>query len=184
MQLQVNFRDMVPPAGLKEMIHNKAAKLERFAPRIIGGRVVVEPAGKHHLNGNGNLFQVHIDITLPNDEIVATRVPGRHAEYEDVAVAVHDAFDVVARQLEDHVRRQRGAVKVHRQTPHARVSRLLPAENHGFLAMQEGREIYFHRNSVLNDAFDRLQIGTEVAFIEEEGEKGPQASTIKIVDKA
>jgi ribosome-associated translation inhibitor RaiA len=103
--LQVSFRDMVPPAGLKEMIHNKAAKLERFASRIMGVRIVIEPAGKHHLNGN--LFQVHIDITLPNDEIIAAREPGHHGEYKDVGLAVHDAFDAVARQLEDHARRRR-----------------------------------------------------------------------------
>jgi cold shock CspA family protein len=35
----------------------------------------------------------------------------------------------------------------------------------------------------LHDAFDRLNIGTEVAFVEEPGKKGPQASTVKIVGK-
>jgi cold shock CspA family protein len=45
------------------------------------------------------------------------------------------------------------------------------------------REIYFHRDSVLHDAFDRLAIGTEVTFVEEEGKKGPQASTVKPVGR-
>jgi hypothetical protein len=36
---------------------------------------------------------------------------------------------------------------------------------------------------VLDDAFDELTIGTRVAFAEEPGEKGPQASTVRILGK-
>jgi cold shock CspA family protein len=66
---------------------------------------------------------------------------------------------------------------------HARVSKLVSTQDYGFLKTPEGREIYFHRNSVLNDAFSRLEIGTEVAFTEEEGERGPQATTVKLVGR-
>jgi cold shock CspA family protein len=143
--------------------------------------VVVEPAGRHRLHGTQ--FVVRIDITLPEGEVVSTREPSEHKEYKELAVAVRDAFDSARRELEDYVRLQRGAVKTHVRTPHARVSKLLPAEDCGFLANSEGGEIYFHRNSVLNDAFDRLKIGTEVAYVEEEGERGPQASTVKLVGR-
>jgi cold shock CspA family protein len=47
----------------------------------------------------------------------------------------------------------------------------------GFLESDDGREIYFHRQSVLGDAFDKFSLGTKVFFAEEEGEKGPQART-------
>ena len=47
----------------------------------------------------------------------------------------------------------------------------------------DGRDIYFHRNSVLDNAFDRLTVGSEVRFVEEIGEKGPQASTVREVSK-
>ena len=53
----------------------------------------------------------------------------------------------------------------------------------GFIETADGREIYFHRNSVLNDAFSRLAPGTRVAFSEEMGEKGPQASSVKLLGK-
>jgi cold shock CspA family protein len=36
---------------------------------------------------------------------------------------------------------------------------------------------------VLGDAFDELTIGAPVAFIEEKGEKGPQASTVRVLGK-
>jgi cold shock CspA family protein len=73
------------------------------------------------------------------------------------------------------------ADKVKATFPRGRVIRLFREEGYGFLETPDGREIYFHRNSVLHPGFDRLEIGTEVRFAEEEGEKGPQASTVAIV---
>ena len=39
------------------------------------------------------------------------------------------------------------------------------------------------RRAVLDGAFDRLTVGTRVSFVEEPGEKGPQASTVKLLGK-
>jgi cold shock CspA family protein len=180
--LQISFRQMEHSPALEAMIREKAARLDTFASRIMSCRVVVEPAGRHRIHGNQ--YNVRIDVTLPGGEVVATREPAEHEEYKDIAIALRDAFDSAARQLEDFVRRQRGDVKkLHARMAHARVSKLVPADDYGLLETAEGREIYFHRNSVLNDAFDRLEVGTEVAFSEEEGEQGPQASTVRLVGR-
>ena len=56
-------------------------------------------------------------------------------------------------------------------------------EGYGFINSLDGREIYFHKDSLHAGEFDRLEIGTGVQWNEEEGEKGPQASFVKIVDK-
>lgn len=74
-------------------------------------------------------------------------------------------------------------MKAHAGLPRARVDRLFPEEGFGFLQTAEGREVYFHRHSVLEDGFDALRVGTEVAFAEEEGRQGPQASTVKVVGR-
>jgi cold shock CspA family protein len=166
---------------IETAVREKAARLDQFAGHIMGCRVVVEPAGKHHVHGS--MYAVRLDITLPGGEIAVTREPSQHTEYKDVAVAIRDAFDSARRQLEDYVRRRRGAVKAHEAAPHARVSKLFPDEGYGFLETPDGREIYFHRHSVLHDAFDRLELGTEVTFVEEEGAEGPQASTVKLVGR-
>jgi cold shock CspA family protein len=167
--------------ALEATIIDRASRLDRFASHIMSCRVVVEPAGRHHKHGNQ--FEVHIDITLPEGEVVATREPSEHKEYKDIDIAIRDAFDAATRKLEDYVRRQRGDVKAHIGAPHGRVSKVMAGEGYGFLTTPEGREIYFHRNSVLNDAFDRLEIGAEVAFEEEEGNRGPPASTIRLVGR-
>jgi cold shock CspA family protein len=166
---------------LEAMIADRAEKLDKFAGHIMSCRVVIEPAGRHRLHGQQ--YEVHIDITLPEGEVVSSREPSKHKEYKEIAVAIRDAFDSARRELEDYVRLQRGAVKAHVRPPHARVSKLMPDQNCGFLITPDGGEIYFHRNSVLNDAFDRLEVGTEVAYAEEEGDRGSQASTVKVVGR-
>lgn len=179
--LQISFRHMDHSDAIEAFVWEKANRLDHFANDIMSCRVVVEPAGKHH--EHGNLYEVHIDLTVPGEEIVVTREPSEHTEHKDVKVAIRDAFDAAQRKLEDYVRRRRQDVKAHEVPPHGRVSKLFPNENYGFIETSDGREVYFHRNSVLLDAFSRLQVGTEVTFIEEAGQKGSQASTVKVAGK-
>jgi cold shock CspA family protein len=97
---------------------------------------------------------------------------------------LRDAFDIAFRQLRKLTQEQRGEVKKHpEQEAAAVVTKLFREEGYGFLQSLDGRELYFHRNSVLHDDFDRLEVGTGVRFVEEAGEQGPQASTVQIVDK-
>jgi len=77
----------------------------------------------------------------------------------------------------------RGEVKAHEVQPIGTVKSLDTFGEFGFLQAADGHEVYFHRNSVLGDAFDHLAIGARVTFVEEIGEKGPQASTVKILEK-
>lgn len=53
-------------------------------------------------------------------------------------------------------------------------------EGYGFIQAGEDR-IYFNRASVLYDAFDQLAVGPRVAFAEEKGETGSQASTVRML---
>jgi len=179
--LQVSFRHMEHSDVIEEMIRERAANLDKYATDIMSCRVVVEPASKHHKNGNP--YDVRIDLTLKGEEIVVTREARQRAESKEIRVAIRDAFDAARRRIEDYVRRRRGEVKVRIEPPHARIRTLVPHADHGFLETADGREIYFHRNSVLNGGFDDLEVGMEVAFAEEMGENGPQASTVKPVGR-
>lgn len=166
---------------IETLVREKAAKLDKFSGHIMSCRVVVEPKGKHHLRGN--LYEVRIDLTVPGEEIAVTREPNENTETSDIHVALRDAFDSATRRVQDYVRRKRLDVKALESVPHGKVSQLLPEESYGFLKTTDGREIYLHKNSVLHDCFDRLKIGTEVAFVEVPGTQGPQASTVKIAGR-
>lgn len=80
-------------------------------------------------------------------------------------------------------RHRRDDVKVRIEPPHAPIRTLVPHRDQVLLEMADGWEISFHRNSVLNGGFDDLEVGMEVAFAEEMGENGPQASTVKPVGR-
>ena len=165
MPLQVTFRNMEPSEAVEAKIRERAAKLDLFYDRLMGCRVIVEaPHGRHH---QGKLYHVRVDLTVPGGELVVSREPAARHSHEDVYVAVRDAFNAAERRLADYARRQRGEVKVREVSPHARVSKLFPEEGYGFIATPDGSEIYFHEHSVLDGAFSRLRVGTEVQFAEE-----------------
>jgi len=54
----------------------------------------------------------------------------------------------------------------------------LPDKNHGFIESGEGREVYFHRNSVARKEFDSLSVGDEIRYVEEKDDLGLQASIV------
>jgi cold shock CspA family protein len=124
---------------------------------------------------------VRIDITAPHEEIGVVHEPPEHdPHYKDVNVAIRDAFGSAARKLEEYVRRQRKDVKRHGVAAHGRIGKLFPQERYGFIDTSDGREVYFHANSLIEGGFDDLTMGTEVSFAEESGDKGPQASTVQV----
>lgn len=174
--LRITFREMESSPAIESDIRAKAEALDRFADDIIGCHVVVEAPHRHH--HRGRVYHVRLDIKVSGAEIVVSRDPAEHHAHEDVYVAIRDAFDAARRRLEDHARRKRGVVKAHADPAHARVQRLFSAEGYGFLATADGREIFFHENSVRNGGFAALRVGGEVRFVEEVGEQGPQASTV------
>lgn len=179
--LRISYRHCEPTEALNALIREKAAELEQFSPRITGCHVFVERPGRHHLQGKGAHFRVRIELTVPGEILIVSRDPERHRAHEDAFLSTSEAFHEMRRQLQDYARRKRGEVKVSAHAPHARVTRIFAQEGYGFLETADGREIYFHRASVLDGRFDRLSIGDEVRFAEERGEKGPQASSVDLV---
>lgn len=178
--LQIAFHGVPRSEAVEARIREQAQVLETCYGRITGCRVVVDVPHRHHRDGNA--YQVRIDLTVPGAEFVAKPVPNGETAH-DLDAVILDAFDDARRQLDMHLERARGFVKAHNGTPHGRVARLFRDEGYGFLTTPDGREIYFHRNSVLHGGFPRLEVGAEVQFAEEEGEKGPQASTVKSIGR-
>ena len=95
-------------------------------------------------------------------------------------MAVREAFDIARRRLQDYGRRQRGTVKASARQPRGRVAQLFPIDEYGYIEAEDGHEVYFHQNSVIDGKFEKLQIGAKVRYAEEDGDKGPQASTVHV----
>ena len=196
---QITFRNIEPTPNLEVDILKEISGLERFFKRIMSCRVMVDgPRGRQ----SGGVYKVRIDLGVPNEELVVEHSPSLHGTlvdvkapreskqsepdriHRDVHRAIHDAFQEMRRRLQDYARRMRGQTKQHDLPMQAKITKLFPEMDHGFLETFDGREIYFHRDSVLDGLFDRLRIGSPVTFAEETGEKGPQATTVKLVHPA
>lgn len=181
--LDITFRHMDPSPAVEARIREKVDELERFFDRIIGCRVVVEQDHRHHRQGN--LFRIRLDITLPGKEIAINRKGPKNQAHQDVYVSIRDAFSAAKRKIEDYARIRRGKVKSHDVPPHGRIVRIDRNEGFGFIELVDGREVYFHQNSVVNGEFGGLEIGSEVrlAIDEKESGQGPQATTVQLIGK-
>lgn len=178
--VQIDFKGHEGSEVQKAAIHEYLAELERMFDRIVAGRIAVTAPGKHHRGGEP--YEISIWLKLPDGrEVDVSRSPATDERYADFKFAVGDAFRRAQRQLRDQVERMQGEVKTAAVQPTGTVLRLL--DDHGFLESAGGLEIYFHRNSVLNGGFGKLEPGMKVSFVEEQGEKGPQASTVKLLGK-
>jgi cold shock CspA family protein len=176
--LQITFHNTRRSARVGERIRERADKLEYLYGEIISARVVIDVPQRRHRKGR--VFQVRIDVSVPGRELVVNREPLVDHSHEDVYVAIEDAFNAMERRVQDYIRELRGEVKRNARPEHGIVARLFREEGYGFIRTGDNRDVYFHQNSVLNGAFNRLRQGMEVRFAEEQGDKGPQASTVEI----
>jgi cold shock CspA family protein/ribosome-associated translation inhibitor RaiA len=180
--VEIDFQGMEARPEVRVSIEQHVAALEERYGRVTACRVVLKAPGGHHRTGG--LYEVNIRLALPNGrEVDIGRTPPADQRHADLSFAVNDAFKHARRRLQDHVRRLQGQVKQHESQPIGTVKNLDPSGEFGFLEAADGHEVYFHRNSVLDGAFSRLAVGTQVTFAEEMGEKGPQASTVKLLGK-
>lgn len=181
--LQIAFRNIDPSPAIEARVRTAAQKLARFHSRITSARVVISAPEKHH--HRERLYVVRISLAVPGGTIWINRGSQANLAHSDVYVAIRDAFHAAARRLEDFVRRHESRVKRHETAPHGVVSILNREEGYGFIAGAAGDEIYFHRTSVINDAFNRLRKGAKVRYTL--GTKGrgssPQASTVHRIGK-
>jgi cold shock CspA family protein len=171
MLFEIAARDVELSDTQMTLVREMAERLTDFYDRIVSCRIAI---GVPHRRAHQPVeYHVRIDVGVPGGELLVSR----HAS-DDMLSAAQAAFEAARRRLQDHVRVQRGEVKSHAGPPTGRVAKLLPFERYGFLETHDGREIYFHANSVVNGGFQRLEVGMRVRYVETTGHDGPQASTV------
>lgn len=175
---QITFRNLDHSDAIEERLKEEIDKLEQFYDRITSCRVIVERPQRRHIKGD--TYAVRIVLQVPGAaDVVVNRDPGADHAHEDVYVTIRDSFAAARRQLQDLARVRQGNVKHHDEPLIGRVATLEGDRDHGFISAEDGRLIYFHRNSVDADGFDALETGQPVRFSEGRGDKGPQATFVK-----
>jgi cold shock CspA family protein len=180
--VEIEFQEMAASPATRESIAEHVEKLEQRYGRITACRIVIKGPGHRHQTGGQ--YDINIRLALPDGrEVHIGRTPKADERHSELPFAINDAFKRARRQLQDNARRMEGMIKSHEGQPIGTVVRLDPTGEFGFLRSSDGDEIYFHRNSVLGAKLSELDIGSRVVFSQEVGEKGPQATTVKLLGK-
>lgn len=175
--LEISFHNLDSSEYLESRIRERVDRLERFFGRIISCRVTLE--APHRSQRHPQAYHLRIEVGVPQKQLIVNRDPGPQEAHFDAYVLIRDAFDAMERMLEEHARKLRGDVKAHDAPLQGTVLRLFI--DYGFVATTDGREIYFHRNSLVDIDFDDLDEGDAVELVVMDGESpaGPQASTVR-----
>ena len=180
--VEIEYQGMEAKPHIQAALEKHVDNLEQRFGRMTACRVVLKAPGGHHRKGG--LYEVNIRVALPDGrEVNVDRTAQVDERHSDLDFAINDAFKRARRQLQDQVRELQGQVKHHEGPPIGTVLQLDPLGEFGLLESSDGQEIYFHRNSVLDGDYSRLVVGSRVTYAEEMGEKGPQASTVKLMGK-
>lgn len=177
---EISFRNVEAGDRHREKILEEVDKLERHFDRITRCRVVVEMPHQH--SEQGNHYHVGIRLTVPTTELVVSRDQGDRASHQDLDVAITDSFQAMRRQLEEYAdqlrqERRRAAAPVRS----GKVVRLMHDDGYGFIRTPDGRDVYFHEDTLVGADLDDLHAQAPVRFTEEQGDKGPQAREVHVL---
>ncbi|MGB8623931.1 MAG: HPF/RaiA family ribosome-associated protein [Paracoccaceae bacterium] len=177
--LELTFRNMDHSDSLEALVREQAARLEKFFAGITSCHVYV--TAPHRSQRKGNIYEVHIELRLPGEELVVNAPKGDNQAHVHPQVAVRDAFHAMEAQLKARKQKMRGDVKAHEGPLQGKIVELNADKGFGQIIATDSRLIYFHRNAVVDGNFDDLAVRDPVELVVQTGESeiGPQASTVR-----
>jgi cold shock CspA family protein/ribosome-associated translation inhibitor RaiA len=176
MELQVEGRNLEIRKVWQDKIDEEKTRLDRHQAGFVHHlRVTIESTSSHREGG----YELRVVASIPNDTVVVKR------KGEKVVPLLVEAFNTLSLQLKEMQRKRRQSYKVPLEAAQAApgegvVKSIFPYESYGFIATQEGREIYFHENALKDITMGQLSEGDGVKFGEAQGDKGPCASWVKL----
>ncbi|MFA5038607.1 MAG: HPF/RaiA family ribosome-associated protein [Candidatus Omnitrophota bacterium] len=181
---EITFRGVEHTQELEDEIQRNLEKLERVCDHIISCHLVIEK--RQRIEARGNPYRVRLAVSVPpGHQIVVIRGQKQPSEsHQPLPVIVHHVFESVVKRLRKLSELQNREVKRHpEQEVNGVVEKIYRKDGYGFIRTDDDSQVYFHRNAVLHNKFDRLNRGDGVHFLAEEGDQGPQATTVRIIEK-
>lgn len=171
--LIITIKDIPASEAIEDHIRKKIEKLTRFYNDIISCHVVVELSQKSQ--HQGQLHDVHIKMTVPGKELIATRNAS-----ENLWISIRDACLDIGQQLKNFAQHLHRQVKNHPIVFHGEIVRLF--DDYGFILGPDGlTEYYFNSGTISHPKkFDKLRVGMPVHFIEFIGNEGYQARRVTV----
>jgi ribosomal subunit interface protein len=175
MELHIESRNIEMIPEWKHEIEERMTKLQSVYDTLIHGRVTLTK-NLHH-NKSEQVAEALVVVSLPGRHTITARKENK--TFEEAIRAAFVAMQTELRRYHD----RRAATDIRNPVIPLRgvISKLFPEQGYGFILQAGGGEVYFHRNAVHGFQFEDLEDGAEVAFNVEEGDKGPQATTVNPV---
>ena len=176
--LQISFHNMASSEALERRVREHWAKVAPHYDGIISARIVIEAP---HKQPHKSTLGISISIGVPGRDIAVKREQRLHEADDHATWVLNEAFQAAARQLEDYAQKQRRDVKAHEgEREYARIVRLYPDQDYGFIETRANVNVYFHRDVVRDADFAHLNEGDGVLYTlaPDEGPMGPMASSV------
>ena len=182
--LELTFRHVEKSDEIEVLVREEVQKLEQKCDHISSCRVAIEKNQK--FQERGAPYRVRITVTVPpGHEITAKQSESKGDLHEPLSTVIRKTFAAAERHLLKLSEQQNYATKRHENNEmNAVVAKKFDDEGYGFLRSSEGYDVYFHKNSIVNDEFDGLSVGAAVRYVEKMGDKGPQASTVHVLARS
>ena len=178
----ISYRNIDHSPAVDQLVQRRIAMLERRDDRITGCEVTLEAPQKK--KRHGRVFRVRLNLHLPGPDLSFSRETGQGSAQDDLILAVNRAFSAAEKALKKR-KKVMGRVEVKHHAPvlHGEITELERELGYGWLRADDGRTVYFQRDSLTTENWDRLEMGTRLRFREMEGEKGPYATGVTISDE-
>ena len=177
MELKIEAKNLDLRKSWQEKIEEERNKLLRhYAGLVLHLRVTIEATPGYKEGG----FEVRLVATVPNDTVAVKRWG------ENVRSLLVDAFDVLGAQLKEIVKKKQNhkTVKVQGATIDGRLNgiirKIFPDDSYGFIITDDKLDVFFHANALKDVSITDLAEGDEVLFAVEDGDRGPQATWVKV----
>jgi ribosome-associated translation inhibitor RaiA len=169
-----------PSDSVAALVERHAQSIARHHPRLIGLDVALAAPQKRRVSGRG--FEVRLHAEVPGPDVDVARSVRQGEADADLALAINRAFAALERRLREQGREMgREEVKHHPPVVHGEVVEIEPALGYGYLRADDGREVYFQADSLVEGRWEHIGTGDRLRFREMEGEKGAFAVDVTVM---
>ena len=177
----ISYHNVDPSPAVNTVVHRRIKALELRDERITGCDVTLEAPQKR--KRHGRVFKVRLNLHLPGPDLSIARETAQGSAQDDLVLAVNRAFSAAEKALKKRKKKLDGIeVKHHPPVLHGEITELEPELGYGWVQADDGRKVYFQRDSLTSDVWKCLYKGTRLRFREMQGDKGAYAASVTIAD--
>jgi cold shock CspA family protein/ribosome-associated translation inhibitor RaiA len=177
MELKIEAKNLEIRKSWQDKIEEERNRLIRhYANFVLHLRVTIEATPGYKEGG----YEVRLVASVPNDTVAVKRWG------ESVRSLLTESFDVLGAQLKEILKKKqnhktaKGAGMVMDGKATGIVRKIVADEAYGFIATNDKLDVFFHANALKDVAINELSEGDEVLFAMEEGDKGLQATWVRV----